>query len=200
MRRFLLLFAAGALLAASSAGQGRIEVTDIVDRPFSADFPAGGKVNLHVRSGDIRIVGSDQDRITVAVSGDRAFEARKMKVRLDRRDGIADLRVSGGSRKDFTITIGIPKNTDLYARIPFGEVNVENVVGNKDIELHAGDLTVRLGNPADYGRVDASVFTGEVDGDPFGEEHGGLFRSFKREGSGPYRLHAHVGAGQLTLR
>ncbi|HTO76876.1 MAG TPA: hypothetical protein VMQ61_12445 [Thermoanaerobaculia bacterium] len=200
MRRFLLLFAAGALLAATSAGQGRIEVTDIVDRPFAADFPAGGKLNLRVRSGDIQIVGSDQDRITVAVSGDRASEARKMKVRLDRRDGIADLRISGGSHKDLTITIGVPKKTDLYARIPFGEVSVENVVGNKDIELHAGDLTVRLGNPADYGRVDASVFTGEVDGDPFGEEHGGLFRSFKREGNGPYRLHAHVGAGQLTLR
>ncbi len=200
MRRFLLLFAAGLLVAASAAAAPRVEVTDIVDTGFSADFASGSRLNLHVRSGDIEIVGSDQDRITVTLSGKSAPEARKLKVRLDRHEGAADLRVSGGPHNDLTITIGIPKSTDLYARIPFGEVNVENVVGNKDIELHAGDLTVRLGNPADYGRVDASVFTGEVDGDPFGEEHGGLFRSFKREGSGPYRLHAHVGAGQLTLR
>ena len=199
MRRFLL-FAAGALVAAAAAGQARVEVTDIVDHPFSADFASGGRLNLHVRSGDIRIVGSDEPRISVSVSGERADEARKMKVRLDRREGAADLRISGGSHKNFTITIAIPKNTDLYARIPFGEVNVEKIVGNKDIELHAGDLTVFVGDAADYGRVDASVITGEVDGDPFGEEHGGLFRSFHKEGSGPYRLHAHVGAGQLTLR
>lgn len=200
MRRFLLLFAAGAFLAAAAAAAPRVEVTDIVDGGFSADLASGSRLNLHVRSGDIQIVGSDQDRITVTLSGKSAWEARNLKVRLDRQEGSADLRISGGPHKELTITIGVPRKTDLYARIPFGDVNVENVVGNKDIELHAGELTVRLGNPADYGRVDASVFTGEVDGDPFGEEHGGLFRSFKKEGSGPYRLHAHVGAGQLTLQ
>ena len=199
MRRFLLVLA-GSLLAAAAGAAPRVEVADIVDSGFSADFPSGCRLNLRVRSGDIRIVGSDQDKITVSLSGQNAPEARKLRVRLDRREGAADLRISGGPHNDLTITIGVPKKTDLHARIPFGDVSVENVVGNKDIELHAGDLTVRVGNPADYGRVDASVFSGEVDGDPFGEEHGGLFRSFKKEGSGPYRLHAHVGAGQLTLR
>ncbi|HEY7113758.1 MAG TPA: hypothetical protein VIA45_12575 [Thermoanaerobaculia bacterium] len=200
MRRFLILFAAGALLSAAAAAGPRVEVTDIVDTGFSADLAAGGRLSLHVRSGEVRIVGSDEDKITVSLSGKSAPEARKLKVRLDRRQGEAELRVSGGPHNGLTITIGVPKKTDLYARIPFGDVSVENVVGNKDIELHAGDLTVRVGNAADYGRVDASVFSGEVDGDPFGEEHGGLFRSFHKEGSGPYRLHAHVGAGQLTLR
>jgi hypothetical protein len=31
-------------------------------------------------------------------------------------------------------------------------------------------------------------------------EKGGLFRSFEERGNGKYRLHAHVGAGELTLR
>jgi hypothetical protein len=94
----------------------------------------------------------------------------------------------------------MPRITDLYARIPYGEVHVEGVEGNKDISIHAGDLTVSVGKSSDYGHVDASVMSGELDGEPFGESHGGLFRSFHKAGSGKYRLHAHVGAGQLTLQ
>jgi hypothetical protein len=36
--------------------------------------------------------------------------------------------------------------------------------------------------------------------EPFGESHGGLFRSFRKSGTGKYKLVAHVGAGELTLR
>ena len=168
--------------------------------PFSADFPSGGKLRLHVRSGEVHIVGTNENKISVEVSGKRASQATDFHVRLKERDGATEMRVTGGPKKDITITVRIPKNTDLYARIPFGEAHVENLVGNKDVELHAGDLTVEVGDSADYSHVDASVYTGELDGHAFGEEHGGLFRSFKKQGSGKYRLHAHVGAGQLTLQ
>jgi hypothetical protein len=48
--------------------------------------------------------------------------------------------------------------------------------------------------------VEASVTTGGLEAAPFGESHGGLFRSFHKEGNGKYKLYAHVGAGDLTLR
>ena len=110
------------------------------------------------------------------------------------------MRICGGPRNDLTITIRIPSDTDLYARIPFGDVQVKNVTNNQDVEVHAGDLTVDVGEAKDYSHVDASVLTGELDAVPFHESKGGLFRSFRVNGSGRYRVHAHVGAGQLTLR
>jgi len=192
--RTAFLFLGAALLAA--AGTVRAQAPLV---PFSADFASGGKLRLRVRSGEVRILGTAENRISVELSGRRANEARDFQARIRERDGATELRISGGPKKDFTITVRIPRDTDLYARIPFGEVRVENVSGNKDIEIHAGDLTVAVGNSADYGHVDASVYSGELDGHPFGEEHGGLFRSFKKNGAGKYRLHAHVGAGQLTL-
>src|SRR6266436_1346055 len=75
-----------------------------------------------------------------------------------------------------------------------------HIIGNKDIELHAGDLTIGVGDVADYAHVKASVSTGEINAKPFGESHGGLFRSFEKSGSGKYTLVAHVGAGELTLK
>ena len=190
MRR-ALVFLGSFLFAAAGLAQ---------PRPFSADFASGGKLRMHVRSGEVHILGTDDDKISVDISGKKADEAKDIQVRMKQSDGATELKISGGPKNDITLTIRIPKNTDLYARIPFGEVHVENVTGNKDISIHAGDLTVSVGNSADYSRVEASVMTGELDGGAFGEEHGGLFRSFKKDGSGRYRLHAHVGAGQLTLQ
>jgi hypothetical protein len=200
MLRCSFLFACAALLGSACLGQTKLEATDIANHPFSADFASGGRMHLRVQSGEINVIGVDQNRVSVELSGKRAYDARTLKVRLERRDGDADLRIWGGPRKDLTITIRIPANTDLHARIPFGEVHVENISGNKDVELHAGELSVSVGDSADYSHVDASVNAGEVDAHPFGESHGGLFRSFHKEGSGRHRLHAHVGAGQLTLR
>ncbi len=200
MLRPALLVACAALLAPVCAAQTRLEATNIVDHPFSADFAAGGKLRLSVRSGEVHVIGVAEDKLSVELSGRKASEARKLSVRLEQKAGEAHLRISGGPRNDLVITVRIPRNTDLYARIPFGEVHVENITGNKDVSLHAGELTVSLGNSADYARVDASVITGEVDADAFGETHGGLFRSFHKDGAGRYRLYAHVGAGQLTLQ
>ena len=74
------------------------------------------------------------------------------------------------------------------------------VAGSKDVSLHAGELTVEVGDREAYARVDATVITGEVDASAFGESHGGLFRSFHHAGQGTDRLHVHVGAGQINLR
>ncbi len=200
MLRSAFLLACAASLAPLCVAQTKLEATDIANHPFSEDFASGGRLQLRVRSGEIHVIGTHENKISVELSGKKAYEAKKLKVRLERKDGIAEMRISGGPHNDLTITIRIPTNTDLYARIPFGEVHVENIAGNQDVELHAGDLTVALGDSADYSHVDASVITGEVDAAAFGESHGGLFRSFRKEGSGRYRLHAHVGAGQLTLR
>jgi hypothetical protein len=199
MLRPAVLLTCAVLLAPPCLAQ-KLEATDIGNHPFSADFPAGGKLKLRVRSADVRIIGTDENRISVELSGRSARDARKLKVQFERDGKTADMRICGGPRNDLRITIRIPSHTDLYARIPFGEVDVENLTSNQDIELHAGELTVDVGDAADYSRVDASVGTGELDAAPFHESKAGLFRSFRQDGSGRYRLHAHVGAGELTLR
>jgi hypothetical protein len=200
MLRSAVLLTCAALLAPAGIAQTRLEATDIANHPFSANFAAGGKLRLRVRSAEVRIIGTADNKISVQLSGRSAHDARKLKVRFRRSGSTAEMRICGGPRKDLTITIRIPSDTDLYARIPFGDVQVKNVTNNQDVELHAGDLTVDVGDANDYSHVDASVFTGELDAVPFHESHGGLFRSFRTKGTGRYRLHAHVGAGQLTLR
>ena len=199
LRRTLLLTCALGLAPVCLA-QTKIEANDLVHHPFSADFASGGKLKLKIRSGDVRILGTAEDKISVELSGRNAWDAKNVKVRFEQKSDITELKVCGGPKSDLTITVRIPSNADLYARIPAGEVRIEGITGNKDVEIHAGELTVDVGDSADYSHIDASVHAGELDAAVLGENKGGLFRSLKKEGSGRYRLHAHVGAGQLTLQ
>ena len=198
LRRTLLLTCALGI-APICLAQTRIEANDLVHHPFSADFASGGRLKLKVRSGDVRILGTDEEKISVELSGRKAWDATDVKVRFEQTKSGAEMKVSGGPKNDLTITVRIPANTDLYARIPAGEVRVQGITGNKDIEIHAGELSIEVGDSADYSHVEASVTSGDLEAHPFGESKGGLFRSFKKEGPGRYRLHAHVGAGELTL-
>jgi hypothetical protein len=155
---------------------------------------------MHIRSGDLRIVGSDESKIRVHYLGKKIDKSGDVKVSLKTTGNAAELSVNGGPRNDFQIEVQVPRNSNLYLRMPFGEVRIDSLTGDKDVELHAGELTLGIGQPEDYFRVDTSVYTGDLDTGPFGVEKGGLFRSFEEKGSGKYRLHAHVGAGELTLR
>ena len=182
-----------------SQSSSKTVTTKVGEPHFEAPLPSGVPLRLYVRSGDIRVVGSDDGKISVDISGKNAQKIEDLKHRLAILDGSAEFHLSGGPRNDVQITIRLPKNCDLYLRVPAGDVSVEGISGNKDIELHAGDLSVHVGNPDEYSHVDASVNAGDVEASPFGESHSGLFRSFKKSGSGKYKLHAHVGAGDLTL-
>lgn len=118
MLRSAALLTCTVLLASPSIAQSKLEATDIANHPFSADFAAGGKLRLRVRSADVHIIGTAENKISVELSGRSAHEARKLKVQLARRGGTAEMRICGGPRNDLKITIRIPSDTDLHARGP----------------------------------------------------------------------------------
>lgn len=200
MRTPFLLTTVLTLSVASVAAQTKLDVKDIENHPFTADFNSGGKLRMYLRAGDFRIVGGSDNKITVRVTGRNAYRATDLRVQLEGSNDLASLTVSGGPKNDLEVTIEVPKKTGLFVRMPAGNLELRHVTGDKDAELHAGELIIEVGEASDYSRVDASVYSGGLEASPFGESHGGLFRSFHKEGNGRYHLHAHVGAGDLTLK
>lgn len=198
----VLSLASLAVLAAplAMAQSKRVEATNLPDHPFQVEYPSGSQLSLHLRSGDVRVVGGSEKKVSVRVDAKDLEKAREVRVTFDRSEHSAELHVSGGPRNDIQITVEVPKDTGLYVRMPAGQLEISDVTGDKDVQLHAGELVVHVGDPADYSHVDASVTTGGLEAPPFHEDHGGLFRSFHKDGNGKYKLHAHVGAGDLTLR
>jgi hypothetical protein len=185
-------------LIGSSAAQP--PTTGACGRDFQADFQSGGEIRMEVRSGDVDIVGTASPVIKVSCELKRPERAKDVKISLKAAGKSGDLRISGGPNNDVKVRIEVPKNSNLYVRVPAGDLDVSGVEGDKDIELHAGDLTISVGDPNDYRHADAAVKAGDLHATAFGVSKGGLFRSFEKDNpAGKYRLHASVGAGDLTL-
>jgi hypothetical protein len=196
----ILWFPMAALIAAGQT----TTTTGYCDRAFEAEFPAEHAIRMHLRSGEVRITGSDRDKVTVSCELKDSSRAREVGITFKAAGKAAEagyLRVTGGPTNDFRLLIQVPRNSNLQVRAPAGDVTVEGVTGDKDVELHAGNLVIAVGNAADYRRADASLMAGDLTAPAFDVEKGGLFRSFEKNNpGGKYLLHAHVAAGEITLR
>lgn len=166
-----------------------------LDRAFSHN----GRIRMDLSAGDYRISGSPDNRIHLEWSVRDADQLPKVHARANVHDRDASIATDGPNNQGFKVVIQVPRQADLYVRLTAGDLRIDGVEGNKDVELHAGDVRIDVVRAEDYQRVDASVWAGEIQAAPFQVNKGGLFRSFDWRGKGPYRLHAHLKAGDLRL-
>jgi hypothetical protein len=186
--------------AIPSFPQKNVEIeNDLAHHAFYVDFAPRGQLDLRIRPTEIHIVGSDEDRIVVRVGGRQGPDSRDVQARFEKHGNSGVLEITGGPRNDVTITVQVPKESNLVVRVFAGDVEIRDVVGDKDVELNFGSLRIGVGDATDYSSVKASVSSGEIDAKPFGESRGGLFRSVEKYGNGRYKLRAYVGAGRLSL-
>lgn len=156
------------------------------------------------RPAGLQIVGTDQDSIHVTCTAGSDETARDATLHFSSTPNGGKLSIKGAhldhGNNGLQIRIEVPRRTHLSVRMFAGEVRVEEVKGDKDIEIGAGQVTISQIHGGDYRSVDASVSAGEVKAQAFGADKGGLFRSFSRNNaSGEYRLHAHVTTGEIDL-
>jgi hypothetical protein len=169
--------------------------SDSVERPF----PQDGRIRMDLSAGEYHISGGPDRRIRLDWSVRDADQLPRVHARADVRERQATITTDGPNNKGLRVAIQVPDRADLYVRLTAGDLRVDGIQGNKDIELHAGDARIDVGSAEDYRRVDASVWAGEIQAAPFQVFKGGLFRSFDWSGKGFYRLHAHLKAGDLRL-
>ena len=161
-------------------------------------FVANGRITIVLSAGGYQIMESPDNRIRVRWSvRDHSQLAR---VEADAEvDGSEARIVLDGPTNHFQATIEVPSRSDLFVRLSAGELSIEDIVGDKDIRLRAGELRIEVGRPEDYSHVEASVWAGELSAAPFRVAKGGLFRSFEWRGDGEYKLRARLRAGELRL-
>jgi hypothetical protein len=185
---FLILSFGAALVAAQD-----VKIDHTGDTPVEAKF-ASGYIRMKLCPGGIELIGTDEPVLRVSP------ERGDARVRIETFGDRAEVRLEDCPSNNFRARIEVPKSSGLRVRMLAGQLDVRDVTGDKDIELSFGQLNIDAGKSEDYASVDASVNSGAIDAEPFDVHKGGLFRSFNQSGPGKYRLHAHVGAGQIELR
>src|SRR5690348_2848661 len=187
----LLLFAAtiSRLTAQQSSSESRVE----------RKYVSGGTIRMHLNAGGYDIMGTDSNAIVVTYNGGSLEKTRKIKVNIQTGDSVAELWVKETPHSNFHAAIEVPRRSDLWIRLTAGDLKVGDIEGNKDVEVYAGEVEIRIAHPEDYGHRDISVTTGSIDAPAFDISKGGLWRSFRENRAGKYALHVHVAAGEVTL-
>ena len=198
MMRFAWIGAAALLSFATCTGVAQTSGTCAA--PLEAPLKSGAALSIDSRSAEIQIVGTDREVIRVSCTLKHPDQANDIHLRFWEASGYSKLKLKGGSDNNVSIRIEVPRATSLKISAPAGVVGVDRVTGNKDIEIHAGVVTVSHVDGSEYKSVDASVSIGEVRALAFGIEKGGFFRNFTKENAeGKYRLHARVGTGSIEF-
>ena len=195
MRIFIAAALAGvALVVAPAIAAFQERAADTLQRAFITN----GRVRMDLSAGDYRISASPDNQIRLDWSVRDASQLSKVTARADVKGSEATI-ITDGPSNHFKVNIQVPARSDLYVRLSAGDLRVEHIEGNKDVELFAGDVRIDVGRAQDYHSVDGSVWAGDLDAAPFQIRKEGLFRSFDWKGSGPYRLHVHLKAGDVRL-
>ena len=169
---------------------------------LEAPLRPSAMLTIDSRPAGIEIVGIDQEAIHVSCTADDTDSARNIRLRFSGTPTRATLTITGPYLKhgNLQIRVEVPRKMNLGVQMPAGKVKVDEIVGDKDIELYAGQITISLAREWDYRNVNASVDIGEVNARVYGADKGGFFRVFQKENAdGEYRLHAHVTTGQIDL-
>lgn len=171
------------------------------DPGIQSAFRSGSEVEMDIRAGNIEILGSDAQMVRVVCTPGRNGSTRGVQAEFSDTAGRGRLRVHGGAADDVRIRIEVPKRTNVVVRSTAGDLDVIGIRGHKDVSLRAGDLTIDVGDPAEYRLAEASVTAGDIKASAFRVHKGGLFRSFRHENSsGQFRLKARLWAGDLKLQ
>lgn len=169
---------------------------------LDAQLRSSAMLTIDSRPAGLELVGTDQEKIHISCTADDMESARSIRLRYSGTPGHAKLAITGAYLRhgNLKIRVEVPRKTNLSIRMPAGEVKVDEIVGDKDIELHAGQISISSAHKGDYRSVNASVGIGAVNAPVYGANTGGFFRNFRKDNAdGEYRLHAHVTTGEIDL-
>ncbi len=166
------------------------------------DFVAGGMLHVRLSVGDLHIKRSESNQIRLHYTVKSRRESRVKEAHVDidirGRDAHIEFHAPSGGNTQFDVELEVPQTTNLDVHEKVGDLTVENLEGDKDLELGVGDIRVAA-DRAGYHLVRASAGIGDVNSDGYGETSGWLGKTLKYHGDGKYELHAHVGVGDITL-
>lgn len=195
-----LLIAGVLLVSACHSPADRADTADtssssvksvVADKPFVS----GGKIDLQLDGGAYEVRPAADNHIRVTLTGNNGNA--KAEVTANGTDASVEVK---DTPRNFRATIELPQTADLVVHFKGGELVMEPITGNKDLQSFGGDIKIGVGNPDDYSSVNASVKAGEIDAAAFGGSKSGLLQTFTWSGKGKYTLRADLGAGNLVLR
>ncbi|MEM1413182.1 MAG: hypothetical protein AAGH19_12570, partial [Pseudomonadota bacterium] len=166
------------------------ETTDSLE----TEFIRGGEITIKLSAGEHRIVRSE-DR-TIRVHWTVGDERDDVDASTTVENNTAEIEIDGPGQ-NFETVIEVPDSSDLKVKLTAGVLNIQDIGGNREINLRAGELRIEVDDTNNYGSVSGSLWAGDIDAGPFQQETSGLFRSIDWSGEGKHSLKFKLMAGDV---
>ncbi len=167
------------------------------------DFAAGGMVHVRLAVGDLHIRRGDSNKISLhyTVKSWRESHVKASHVDIDVHGGDADIEFHAPTtgNTQFDVELELPQNTNLEVHEKVGDLRIDDIDGDKNLQLGVGDIRVAFGRSA-YHLVRASTSIGDVNTSTGDVSAGLLGKTLKYYGDGKYELRAHVSIGDISLQ
>jgi hypothetical protein len=170
-----------------------------------ASFTAGGVVILDANVGDVHVKPAENEKLRLVITSHKPEDAAAAphwirEFAINGSQAKVALEMPKHGNHDFDVTLFVPKRSDLRLNLEVGDLTIEGITGNTDVELGIGDLHMTVPDPHAYRAVAMSVHIGDVDASAFDlEPHGFLGKSVRRDfNSGSYQLKLHTGIGDVS--
>ena len=168
----------------------------------SRDFVSGGYVHVRMSVGDLHIKRSDSTQLrlqyTVKSRHERNVKGARVDFDVHGNDANLEFHSPMSGNTNFDVELEVPANTNVDVHQKVGDLSVDGIVGDKDLNLGVGDLHIATRHSG-YRLVNASTGIGDVNSDGYGETSGWLGKTLKYRGDGKYQLRAHVGVGDIKF-
>lgn len=168
----------------------------------SREFVSGGYVHVRLSVGDLHIKRGDSTRIRLEYTVKSRRESHVKDAHIDFNvrgsDATIEFQAPTGGNTEFDVELEVPVNTHLDVHQKVGDLKVDSIEGDKDLNLGVGDIRISTEHTG-YRLVNASTGIGDVNSEGYGETRGWLGKTLKYRGDGKYELRAHVGVGDIKL-
>jgi len=168
------------------------------ERSLAYDSPTSHQIRMTLAAGEYSVKRSQDSQIHVHWSSSSPKESvDNLQVSFTNARGTAEIRTKHA--KAMKVVVQLPSPSDLNIRLAAGELRIEGVEGNKDINMSVGEIRIKVDDPSQYGLVTTSVRLGDIEVSAFHGSRSGFWRLFEFNGQGRYSLHATLGIGDVVL-
>ena len=166
------------------------------------ECPSGAHFWFKSRGGDVHIKrGSDPNHVVLRYTPDphKPWDEKRVQLRWRAHNSSLQVVIRAPLSLSVDVELELPSPISLEVHMTAGDLTVEGVEGDKNLQLFAGDLKVDVGTLESLREAEVSSGIGDANVPSVGTMHGWLGHTWKYQGSGPYRLHAYTTLGDVSL-
>jgi DUF4097 and DUF4098 domain-containing protein YvlB len=157
--------------------------TAAIERSY--DLQPHGRFELHSRSGDVRVIGTDRPGVRFVLEARNDKIESEIKIEEQQEPGLVSLRVERKGHEgrhwlnfsrgdDYEIRVEVPRQTALLLQTSGGSVEVETVDGDAELRTSGGSIHgATIGGDVRARTSGGSIEIDDVDGSVDAETSGG---------------------------